>query len=318
MAACTARARARLRCALVSFTGHRRVVTVRLRLARVVLPVGQHLHTQLLEAASITFSIVPRVSGSSAVPWVRSATLSISAALSASSTWFSLRSTPITVPPNLDLTFNVVASNGQIPSSWLGNVPGSNAGLLKPAALSYTAMHYHSLKTTGVSLAIVDGAVGRTYRSYARQVMAKQIYGSNAATPGSSNHGYARAIDLMSTSQRSAIDRIGARYGFAKRCSDASWEWWHVVHNPGCTGASWKPAPPRPDPLRKLGKRQRAAAERLLWHRRERKREARTGKGRSWRRHDRMAGWWYKRVRETPQTRRRRTKKGAQNRARRP
>ena len=189
-----------------------------------------------------------------------------------------------------------MASNGQIPSSWLGNVPGSNAGLLKPAAAAYTAMHYHSLKTTGVSLAIVNGQVGRTYRSYARQVMAKQIYGSNAATPGSSNHGWARAINLMTQAQRNAINRVGARYGFAKRCSDASWEWWHVTHNPGCTGATWKPAPPRPNPLRKLGKRQRAAAERLLWHRRERKREARTGKGGRYRRHDRMARWWYKRV----------------------
>ena len=32
-----------------------------------------------------------------------------------------------------------MASNGQIPSSWLGPVPGSNAGLLKPAALAYFA-----------------------------------------------------------------------------------------------------------------------------------------------------------------------------------
>ena len=100
----------------------------------------------------------------------------------------------------------------------------------------------------------------------------------------------------MSTAQRSAIDRVGARYGFQKRCSDASWEWWHVVWNPGCTGATWKPAPPRPDPLRHLGKRQRAAADRLLYHRRERRREARTGKGRGWKAHDRMADRWYNRV----------------------
>ena len=189
-----------------------------------------------------------------------------------------------------------MASNGQIPSSWLGSVPGSNAGLLKPAALAYTAMHYASLKRTGVSLAIIDGQVGRTYRSYARQVLAKRIYGSNAATPGTSNHGNARAVDLMSTAQRSAIDRVGSDYGWAKRCSDASWEWWHVIHNPGCTGGSWKPEPPRPDPLRKLGKRQRAEAERLLYHRRERVREGRTGKGKRWHRHDRWVDWYYKRV----------------------
>jgi len=187
-------------------------------------------------------------------------------------------------------------ANGQIPASALGSVPGPNAGLLKPAALAYTAMHYASVKRYGVPLTIIDGSVGRTYRSYARQVLAKRTYGPNAATPGTSNHGWALATDLMSYAQRSAVDRIGSYYGFSKRCSDASWEWWHVKYNPGCTGAGWKPAPPRPDPLRKLGPRQRAAAERLLYHRRERIREARSGHGPRWRRQDRWVGLWHKRV----------------------
>jgi len=189
-----------------------------------------------------------------------------------------------------------MASNGQIPSSALGKIPGSNAGLLKPAALAYTAMHYASVDRFGISLAIIDGQVGRTYRSYARQVLAKQIYGSNAATPGYSNHGLGLAIDLMSNAQRSAIDRIGAYFGYSKACSDASWEWWHVKHNPSCTGAGWKPKPPRPDPLRKLTKRQRNAAERLLYHRRERIREAKTGHGRRWRFHNKWVDYWHKRV----------------------
>ena len=79
-------------------------------------------------------------------------------------------------------------ANGQIPASALGSVPGPNAGLLKPAALAYTAMHYASVKRYGVPLTIIDGSVGRTYRSYARQVLAKRTYGPNAATPGTSNH----------------------------------------------------------------------------------------------------------------------------------
>ena len=100
----------------------------------------------------------------------------------------------------------------------------------------------------------------------------------------------------MSQGQRYAIDRIGRHFGFSKACSDASWEWWHVKYNPGCTGATWKPAPPRPDPLRKLGKRQRAAAERLLYHRHERIREGRSGQGRRWHRQDRWVHYWHKRV----------------------
>ena len=186
--------------------------------------------------------------------------------------------------------------NGTIPASLLGDVPGPNAGLLKPAALAYTAMHYESVRRFGVPLTLIDGTVGRTYRSYARQVLAKRIYGSNAATPGFSNHGLGLATDLMSTAQRRAIDAIGAHYGWAKRCSDAAWEWWHQKWNPGCTGARWKPRPPRPDPLRFLGRRQRNAAERLLYHRRERAREARSGRGRRWRRHNQWVRYWYARV----------------------
>jgi len=186
--------------------------------------------------------------------------------------------------------------NGSIPTSALGDVPGPCSGLLKAAALSYSAMHEESLRRFGISLAIVDGQVGRTYRSFARQLLAKRLFGSNAATPGTSNHGWALAVDLMSSAQRSAVDRIGAHYGWSKGCSDASWEWWHVKYNPGCTGAGWKPRPPRPDPLRHLGKRQRAAAERLLYHRRERIREAKSGRGRRWRRQDRWVEYWHKRV----------------------
>jgi hypothetical protein len=180
-------------------------------------------------------------------------------------------------------------ANGQIPSSALGDVPGQNAGLVKPAALAYKAMHYASVAHTGVSLAVYDGTVGRTYRSYARQVLAKRIYGPNAATPGYSNHGWGLAVDLMSGAQRSAVDRVGEHYGWAKKWSDASWEWWHVKYRSGI----WEP---RPDPLLVLRGRQRLAAERLLYHRRERKREARSGRGRRWRAHDRWVKYWYGRV----------------------
>lgn len=189
--------------------------------------------------------------------------------------------------------------NGSIPASLLGDVPGPNAGLIKPAALSYTAMHYASVERFGISLELVDGSIGRCYRSLARQIIARNFWCAqgkcgNAALPGTSNHGLGTTVDLMTFAQRSAIDRIGAFYGWAKRCSDASWEWWHVKWNPACTGAGWHP---RPDPLRVLGRRQRTAADRLLYHRRERIREFRDGgKGPRWHRHDRWVNYWYGRV----------------------
>lgn len=184
--------------------------------------------------------------------------------------------------------------NGQIPSSMLGDVPGSNAGLIKTAALAYKAMHFHSLKVTGVSLHLIDGSIGRCYRSFARQVIARNFWCSlgkcgNAAVPGTSNHGLGISVDLMTFAQRSAIDRIGHAFGWAKEWSDAAHEWWHLKWQAGHFV-------PRPDPLRKLGKIRRANSERLLYHRRERRREAQSGKGTRWRRHDRWVHFWYKRV----------------------
>jgi hypothetical protein len=48
--------------------------------------------------------------------------------------------------------------------------------------------------------------------------------------------------------------------------------------------------------LRFLGPRQRGAAERLLYHRRERIREARTGHGPRWRQQNRWVDYWYREV----------------------
>src|SRR5260370_27892690 len=69
----------------------------------------------------------------------------------------------------------------------------------------------------------------------------KQVYGSNAATPGTSNHGLGLAVDLATTQMRSELDAWGSYFGWAKRWSDASWEWWHILYR----GGVWRR---RPDP----------------------------------------------------------------------
>jgi hypothetical protein len=185
----------------------------------------------------------------------------------------------------------MTVSNGYIPASWLKPLPGSNAGLVKPLAYQYWAMHYRSVRELNVSLAIVDGSVGRTYRTYARQVLAKRVFGSNAATPGTSNHGLARAVDLHSGAQRSAIDRIGRGFGWAKAWSDASWEWWHL------RGIEVSGFEPKPDPFRLLSRKERALAERFVYHKREARREARTGRGPRYRRHRRWLTYYHRRIR---------------------
>ena len=126
-------------------------------------------------------------------------------------------------------------ANGRLPASALSPIPG-NGQLRNDAARAYRAMAILASRR-GVSMVIIEGAVRRTYRPIAAQYLAKRIYGSNAATPGTSNHGWALAIDLMNMAQRRMIDKIGRAFGFAKAWSDASWEWWHIKWRAGTYAA---------------------------------------------------------------------------------
>ena len=77
--------------------------------------------------------------------------------------------------------------------------------------------------------------------------------GNLAAKPGTSNHGWGLAVDLATQEMRAMVDRIGERYGWAKKWSDAPSEWWHLKHaaghysgpDPGPYGQATPPAPPK-------------------------------------------------------------------------
>lgn len=129
-----------------------------------------------------------------------------------------------------------MTSNGAIPGDSLTPIPGSGPfgrpKLRKDAARAYNALHIYSMQRWGISMALNEGDVGRAYRSVARQVLAKQTYGSNAATPGTSNHGLGINVDLESPRQRWVVDQVGHDFGFSKRWSDAAWEWWHITYKP--------------------------------------------------------------------------------------
>lgn len=127
-------------------------------------------------------------------------------------------------------------ANGRIPASALRPIPG-NGRLVIAAAMAYTAM-YLAAKRAGVSLTIIEGAIRRTYREYAAQVAARRMWCAqgrcgNAAVPGTSNHGWGITVDLMTLAQRRWIDAHGAVYGWAKKWSDAAWEWWHLKWKAG-------------------------------------------------------------------------------------
>lgn len=82
--------------------------------------------------------------------------------------------------------------NGQIPAAGLCPLFGSPGDSLRPsAAAAFNAMSIAYQKDSGSPICITD-----SYRSYAEQVVVKAAKGKWAATPGTSEHGFGRALDL--------------------------------------------------------------------------------------------------------------------------
>lgn len=127
--------------------------------------------------------------------------------------------------------------NGHFPRSALAPIASGQtapAYLLKGSvAASWDTMN---LCATADGVQLLPGPSSYTpaataYRSYAVQVILRRQLGHNAATPGTSNHGLALAIDLRTLAMRRWIDAHGAAFGWSKITSDASWEWWHLRAN---------------------------------------------------------------------------------------
>lgn len=141
-----------------------------------------------------------------------------------------------------------MAQNGRLPASDLASI-GGGYYLRKDAAAAFNAMSNDAYSRWGSHITVVAG-----YRDINRQWYFWNLYqsgrGNLAAYPGTSNHGWGLAVDLASSWARWAVDQIGRHYGFSKGCSDAQSEWWHIVWNPLCTGATWKPGPSGPRVLK--------------------------------------------------------------------
>lgn len=83
-------------------------------------------------------------------------------------------------------------SNGEIPTEQLTTIPwDSRMFLRQDAAASLIAMNADFRLTFGFDIPLNDA-----YRTYAQQVIDKQTYGDGAAEPGTSNHGWAMAVDI--------------------------------------------------------------------------------------------------------------------------
>jgi hypothetical protein len=172
--------------------------------------------------------------------------------------------------------------NGRLPDSALRSIPGGRLEI--SAAAAWNAMN----EALGGILRPLGNA--SSYRLYAIQVYFWNLYlsgrGNLAARPGTSNHGWGKAVDLAALFMRHAIDRAGRAFGWAK--VEAPSEWWHVNYVGGFK--------PRPDPLVKLGKRREAACRLLLYRRRQRIEERETGIGAKWRKWDRAVNRSYRKV----------------------
>jgi lysozyme len=124
--------------------------------------------------------------------------------------------------------------NGRLTSKELAPIYHPKLGLSlasREAAASWNTMRMFLLQRYGAHGDIYpEGPLG-AYRDYAGQVHCKQLYGSNAAVPGTSNHGLGHAVDVADHFMAGLVDKHGGLFGWHHW--DAKWEWWHREYDGG-------------------------------------------------------------------------------------
>jgi D-alanyl-D-alanine carboxypeptidase len=119
--------------------------------------------------------------------------------------------------------------NGKIPETALSSVGTGGHKLWAPAAESMNSM-LAAARRDGVTIGITD-----SYRPYAEQVdlaRRKGLYsqGGLAAKPGTSDHGWGRAVDLdLDARAQSWMRANGPKFGFIE---DTPREPWHWAYSP--------------------------------------------------------------------------------------
>lgn len=106
--------------------------------------------------------------------------------------------------------------NGRIPEGELCAVPWQKAEMLRCDALeNFTELNKEFKKEFGSDISVTD-----SYRDYDEQVATKKAKGNMAATPGTSKHGWALAVDLgsninsYSSKQHKWMRDHGGKYGW--------------------------------------------------------------------------------------------------------
>jgi hypothetical protein len=134
-----------------------------------------------------------------------------------------------------------MANNGQLPPAALA--PIAQGQLRRDCAAAWNSMNV-AARAGGCEL-LPTGSMS-SYRTLTQQRLLYARYragtGSLAAVPGQSNHGWGLAVDVATHEMRAMIDRIGTKWGWSKRTSDAQSEWWHLKWVEG----SWRGPDPGP------------------------------------------------------------------------
>lgn len=121
--------------------------------------------------------------------------------------------------------------NGAIPASALCPLWGAPGEYLRPAAAAaFSAMSRAYARDTGTPLCVTD-----SYRTYAEQVALKAEKGKWAATPGTSEHGRGKAVDLCG-----GIESFGTAAHLWMKANAPLFGWFHP---------DWaEPSGPLPEP----------------------------------------------------------------------
>jgi zinc D-Ala-D-Ala carboxypeptidase len=125
--------------------------------------------------------------------------------------------------------------NGRLPASALSPIPGGRLAKGAPAR-SWLAMRWCVYKRTGTWLYPTGPA--SSYRSLVKQQEFWSNYmngkGPLAARPGTSNHGWGKAVDVPLPAQQAAVRKYGHLFGWGIKggqlSSDAPSEAWHCTY----------------------------------------------------------------------------------------
>lgn len=116
-------------------------------------------------------------------------------------------------------------ANGQIPTEYLAAIPGTNEHMWGPAAAAFTRMRADA-RAAGIDLPVIDAY--RPLEDQHRLARELGLYseGGWAAVPGTSQHGWGRAIDLELDDRALNWMRTNAgRYGFIETVPREPWHW---------------------------------------------------------------------------------------------